>query len=269
MNKLVFIEKNKVVTDSLTVAEVFGKTHDNVLRDIRSQLEKLNEAGEQDWGVLNFEECDYINVSVQGINKNRKYKKFNLSEEAFTIIAFSYITPEAMKFKIKFIQEFKRMREELIRISAPSYSIEDPIKRAERWIEEQRQNQQLEVKTLMLEQQVAEATPKITYYDEILKSDSLVTITQIAKDYGMSGKALNHLLHSEGIQYKQSEQWLLYIKFQDKGYTKSETQKYTKSNGDLGTKLHTKWTQKGRLFIHNILLKLGFEPLMDRESDDS
>lgn len=131
--------------------------------------------------------------------------------------------------------------------------------------EEKQKRQALEVKTLMLEQQVAEAEPKVTYYDEILKSTNVVTITQIAKDYGMSGQALNELLHEEGVQYKQSGQWLLYHKYQAKGYTKSETQPYKKRNGETGTRLHTKWTQKGRLFIHSVLASKGIEPLMDRE----
>jgi Rha family phage regulatory protein len=260
MNQLVFVENDRVVTDSLTVAEVFKKDHDKVMRDINNQLDKLNEAGEKDWGIANFGETQY-----QHEQNKQWYKKYLLTEEAFTLVAFSYVTPEAMKLKVKFIQEFKRMKEQL----QPSYMITDPIKRAEKWIEEQKQRQQLEVKTLMLEQQVAEAKPKVTYYDEILKSKSLVTITQIAKDYGMSGQALNDLLHREGIQYKQSGQWLLYSRYQDKGYTKSETQDYKKSNGEIGTKLHTKWTQKGRLFIHELLGKKEIIPIMDRESEAS
>lgn len=124
MEKLVFIENKKVVTDSLTVAEVFGKTHDNVMRDIRNQLDKLKQAGEAEWGVLNFEECDYINDSASGINKNRKYRKFNMSEDAFAIIAMSYVTPEAMKMKIKFLSEFKRMKEELQKQLQPTSQAE-------------------------------------------------------------------------------------------------------------------------------------------------
>lgn len=259
MSSLVFVEKNQVVTDSLTVAEVFGKRHDNVLEDIRHQMEYAG----KEFSLLNFQESTYKN------DRGRSYPKINLTEEAFTLIVFSYNTKEAVQTKIKFIQEFKRMRLELERLKSPSYLIDDPIKRAEKWIEEQKQKQQLEVKTLMLEQQVAESAPKVTYYDEILKSKGLVTITQIAKDYGMSGQALNDLLHKDGIQYKQSDQWLLYSKYQDKGYTKSETQNYRKSNGEIGTKLHTKWTQKGRLFIHQILGKRGILPVMDRESEVS
>jgi Rha family phage regulatory protein len=255
MNELVFIENGKAVTDSLTVAEVFGKRHDHVLRDIKNQI-KL--AGEE-FAAPNFGEGVYT-------DKNNQHRpKINLSEEAFTLVAMSYNTKEAVQVKVKFIQKFKRMRETLNTIVAPSYAIEDPIKRAQQWIEEQKQKMALETKNLMLEQQVAESKPKVTYYDEILKSTGVVTITQIAKDYGMSGQALNDLLHDNGVQYKQSGQWLLYHKYQDRGYTKSETQSYRRTNGETGTKLHTKWTQKGRLFIYNLLSKLDIEPLMDRE----
>jgi Rha family phage regulatory protein len=252
MNELVFIENGKAVTDSLTVAEVFGKDHGKVLRDIRNQMDKLHEAGEGEFNRANFGLVSYQD------KKGEKRPKATLTEDAFTLIAMSYTTPEAMKFKVKFIQEFKRMRETLNTILSPSYMIEDPIKRAQKWIEEQTEKK-------MLEQQVAESKPKVTYYDEILKSTGVLTITQIAKDYGMSGKALNELLHENGVQYKQSGQWLLYHKHHDKGYTKSETQKYNRSNGETGTKLHTKWTQKGRLFIYNLLYKLDIEPLMDKE----
>lgn len=108
MNNLVYIEKGRPVTDSLTIAEVFGKDHRNVLRDIESQLEKLGEAGEKEWGRLNFEQTQY-----QHSQNKQWYPKYNMTEDAFTLIAMSYVTPEAMKMKIKFIHEFKRMREQI------------------------------------------------------------------------------------------------------------------------------------------------------------
>lgn len=107
MSQLVFVENNQVVTDSLTIAEVFGKDHDNVLRDIRNQIEKLIEAGEKKFSLLNFEESDYKN------ERGRKYPKINLTEEAFALVAMAYVTPEAMKMKVKFINEFRYMREQL------------------------------------------------------------------------------------------------------------------------------------------------------------
>ena len=108
MNQLVFVENGQAVTDSLTVADVFGKDHRHVLRDIDQQIEKLDEADEHDWGVSNFGQTQY-----QHPQNKQWYPKYNLSEEAFAIVAMAYVTPEAMKMKVKFIQEFKRMREQL------------------------------------------------------------------------------------------------------------------------------------------------------------
>lgn len=149
-------------------------------------------------------------------------------------------------------------------LTVPSYMIDDPIKRAERWIEERKEHQALQTKSLMLEQRVAEYEPKISYLDRILQSKGTLTITQIAKDYGMSGQALNQILREEKVQYKQNGQWLLYRQHHAEGYTKSETIDITHRNGDPDTRLNTRWTQKGRLFIHEILTKRGILPVMDR-----
>ncbi|WP_036715514.1 Rha family transcriptional regulator, partial [Paenibacillus ehimensis] len=108
MNKLVFIENNRPVTDSLTVADVFGKEHRNVLADIENQIRKLTEAGEREWGLLNFQQTQY-----QHQQNKQWYPKFNLTEDAFAIVAMSYVTPEAMRMKVRFLEEFKRMREAL------------------------------------------------------------------------------------------------------------------------------------------------------------
>ncbi|MGG1610477.1 ORF6C domain-containing protein [Bacillus wiedmannii] len=120
VSEFVFMEGNKVVTDSLAMSQMFGKEHKNVIRDIEIQLEKLVEANETDWGQLNFEHTQY-----QHYQNKQWYPKFNLTEDAFAIVAMSYITPEAMKMKIKFLQEFKRMKEYIQKQQRPS--VEDSI----------------------------------------------------------------------------------------------------------------------------------------------
>lgn len=112
---------------------------------------------------------------------------------------------------------------------------------------------------------IGELRPKADYMDRILKSKSLVTITQIAKDYGMSGKALNKALHEYGIQYKQSEQWLLYEKYQNKGYTHSDTIIIEDVPGLDKVVMNTKWTQKGRVFLYGVLKHYGILPTIERE----
>ncbi|MGO4951976.1 Rha family transcriptional regulator [Paenibacillus sp. DRB1-1] len=107
MTQLVFIQNGQAVTDSLIMADVFKKAHDDVLRDIRIQIEKLNAAGETEFSLRNFAESSYRN------ERGRDYPKFEMTEDAFAIVAMSYTTPEAMKMKVKFLNEFKRMRNEL------------------------------------------------------------------------------------------------------------------------------------------------------------
>lgn len=111
---------------------------------------------------------------------------------------------------------------------------------------------------------IGELKPKADYVDKILRNKGLVTITQIAKDYGMSGQAMNSLLHDLKVQYKQSGQWLLYREHHGKGYTHSETINITRSDGTPDIKMNTKWTQKGRLFLYDLLKENGILPTIER-----
>lgn len=116
---------------------------------------------------------------------------------------------------------------------------------------------------LVAEQKVAEYEPKISYLDSILSSKDSVTISQIAADYGMSPQEMNKLLHSLGVQKKIGKQWLLCKKHMRQGYTKSHTQEIPQTDGTVKVVMNTKWTQKGRLFIYNLLEIQGYLPEMD------
>lgn len=121
-------------------------------------------------------------------------------------------------------------------------------------------------KNVLLTQQVSESRPKADYYDKIMQSKSLVTITQIAKDYGWSAKQMNDKLHDLGVQYKIGGQWVLYSKYQDKGYTFSTTVDITKKDGSSDVRMNTKWTQKGRVFIYSLLKENDILPTIEREN---
>lgn len=118
---------------------------------------------------------------------------------------------------------------------------------------------------LMLTQQVTELKPKADYTDLILSNKTLVTITFIAKDYGMSGLAMNKLLHDLGVQYSQSGVWLLYAKHQTKGWTQSETTEVVRKDGSKKLVMNTKWTQKGRLGLYELLKDNGYLPLIEQD----
>lgn len=115
------------------------------------------------------------------------------------------------------------------------------------------------------EQQISELKPKASYYDVVLNCKDLVSVTEIAKDYGKSGKWLNEKLHELGIQFKQGGKiWLLYQKYAQRGYTSTKTQTYNSNDGEVHTKVHTYWTQKGRLFIYDKLKAEGILPIMEK-----
>lgn len=121
----------------------------------------------------------------------------------------------------------------------------------------------LEEKNQLLEQQISEYEPKISYLDMILSSTDTVATSQIAADYGMSAIALNKLLNELGVQHKVSGQWILYRKHMNQGYTKSHTSEIPKADGGVKVVMNTKWTQKGRVFIYNLLTAEGYYPQMD------
>lgn len=128
------------------------------------------------------------------------------------------------------------------------------IKIAQNLKEEQEKRRQLEIEN-------NELKPKANYCEQVLQSEKAVVTTQIAKDYGMSPQALNSILHELGVQYKVDGQWVLYSKYQDKGYTKSCT--VIDRFGE--PRMQTKWTQKGRLFIYQMLKTIGVLPNMEKE----
>ena len=129
---------------------------------------------------------------------------------------------------------------------------------------EKEEKQRLLTVNYQQQQIIGELQPKANYVDTILNNKGLVTITQIAKDYGMSGNKMNKLLNTYGVQYKQSGQWLLYSKYHNMGYTHSKTIDITRSDGNPDIVMETKWTQKGRLFIYELLKDNDILPVIEQ-----
>lgn len=109
---------------------------------------------------------------------------------------------------------------------------------------------------------INELKPHAEYAERVLEDKkTTLTPTQIAKDFGMAGQGLNALLHDLGVQYKQNGQWLLYAKYQGKGYTESY-------QADIPhAKPQTRWTQAGKKFIHDILRENGYKTLSETKQE--
>lgn len=132
--------------------------------------------------------------------------------------------------------------------------------------EERQKNKQLTETVAIQTQQIAELQPKASYYDVVLNCKDLVSVSVIAKDYGKSPQWLNDYLHQKQVQFKQGNIWLLYSKYSDKGYTSTKTHPYLGNDGETHSQVHTYWTQKGRLFIYELLKRNGIVPLIERKS---
>ncbi len=162
MNQIVFIEGNQAVTDSLTVAEVFGKRHADVIKSI----ETLNCS--KDFAERNFSLSEYLDPT------GRSLKKYLIKRDGLTFLVFGYTGAKAAVFKEKYIAEFNRMEAELQKMTQPSYMIEDPVSRAKRWISEQEERQQLE-QTLKIQE------PLVNFAQSCMASERSMLVRELAK----------------------------------------------------------------------------------------
>lgn len=134
--------------------------------------------------------------------------------------------------------------------------------------EERQKRKELEEANQIQQIQIAELQPKASYYDVILNCKDLVSITKIAKDYGRSGQKLNNLLHEKKVQFKQGAIWLPYQNYAEKGYTSTKTHTYLGNDGETHSKQSMYWTQKGRIFIYELLKKDGILPTIERDQEE-
>ena len=181
-----------------------------------------------------------------------------------TIINESGLYSLILKSKLPSAKKFKRWvtSEVLPTIRKHGmYATEDLLNNPDLLIQVATQLKEERTNRLIAEQRVNELKPKADYYDKILSNKSLMTISIIAKNYGMSGQEMNQLLHDLGIQYKQSKTWLLYSKHQDKGWTHTEMLEIA---GTDKLQPSTKWTQKGHIAIYELLKKNDILPTIER-----
>lgn len=236
-------EEYGAVVSSRVVAEELGREHKNVKRD----LEQILISSDLSALILESEYKD---------TRGRKQSEYLLTKDGFTLYMFNIQGHN--DFKIAYINRFNEMEKQVTQFK-DSYMIDDPVERAKRWIEEQEERKQLETDNAVKEQIIGELQPKADYVDKILESTGTMTITQIAADYGLTAQKLNKLLKEAKLQRQVGKQWVLYANHMNKGYTKSHTINITRADGSPDTMPQTRWTQKGRLKIHDVLTELGYE----------
>lgn len=227
-------KSGKDVTTSLIVADVFGKEHKNVLRDIK-ELTCSREFRERNFALSSYK-------NLQG----KEMPMYEITKDGFSFLAMGFTGEKAGEFKEKFIVEFNK-RDSLLKND--DYIIGRAIS-----VLSERQRL-LEQQILQKDEQIEVAKPKVEYYDNVLQSSKLIPTTIIAKELGMTAGKLNSKLHELGVQHKVNGTWVLYSKYENKEYTGTKTHLFEDSKGNETTSILTYWTEKGREFIHEIINK--------------
>lgn len=245
--------------DSREVAEMVGKQHNELLKDIRRYAEQLGEG--------KIPQSDFFTESTYVNSQNKKIPCYQVTKKGCEFIAHKLTGVKGTEFTAKYINRFHEM-EDAIKAHIPTGNelIALAVVEAQKLLAQKEEEiKQLEDSVQQMDKVITELTPKADYADRILSSNDCMTVTQIAQDYGLSAVSFNRILSRAGIQRKVGEQWILYAEYQGKGYVQNKTYDYEKANGTTGTKLSTVWTQKGRLFLYNRLKEIGVVPEMEKE----
>ncbi|WP_370649559.1 phage regulatory protein/antirepressor Ant [uncultured Limosilactobacillus sp.] len=217
---------------------MIGKRHAHLMRDIRCYINDMEENPKLDSRQF-FIESNY--ESSQG----KLLPCYLLTKMGCEFVANKMTGKKGTLFTAQYVSLFNEYQASLKK--PDSYTIDDPVKRAERWIEERKAYEAL--------------VPKGQYFDSQMRNPGTMTVTEIAKDYGMTATKLNRLLHEFGVQFKQGKHWVLYHKYDDKGYTQYEAFAY---NDNKGVHNNLKWTQRGRKFIYDTLKEHGILPVLEQ-----
>ncbi|MCI9110191.1 Rha family transcriptional regulator [uncultured Clostridium sp.] len=224
-----------VVVSSRKVAEDFGKEHAKILRSIEGYISENPILASQSY----FIESDY---KTNG--NNRTYKEYLLTRDGFSLLVMGFTGAKALQWKLKYIEAFNEMEEALKdknKIELPT----DYLSALKALVVSEEERQKL----LEINKEQA---PKVEYFNKVLDSSKLITITEIANDLGISARELNKFLETEGIQNKQYKQWKISQEFLwliEENYADYEI--YSRNFGKKNQQL--KWTEKGRNFIVDLV----------------
>lgn len=211
--------------------------------------------------------CKGVTVLMTPTNGGVQPVKFITEGDVYRLITHSKL-PTAEKFeKWVFDDVLPSIRKTGMYATDELLNNPDLAIKAFTALKEEREKTKALTETVAIQQQqILELKPKASYYDVVLNCKDLLSTTEIAKDYGKSARWLNELLHELKVQFKQGNKiWLLYQKYANKGYTSTKTQTYNGNDGEVHTKVHTYWTQKGRLFIYELLKAKDILPLIEQE----
>jgi phage regulator Rha-like protein len=264
---LIQFGESRQTMSSLEIAELTGKPHNDVMKAIRAM--------EPSWEKVSQGKFSLSSRKVQQPNGGvREYPCYELTKTECLYVATKFNDEARAKLVIRWEELEKKSRDGMIAL--PNFT--DPAEAAMAWAKEYREkkvqaieNKSLQIENKRLENENIELVAENqelrndrNYLEIIMRSRKMMTISQIAQDYGMSGKAMNQKLADMGIQYKCNDQWILYARYKDCGYVSSRSIEITRANGMPDVVLHTEWTQAGRRFLYEELKKQGIIPMLER-----
>jgi anti-repressor protein len=197
--------------------------------------------------IENEDYCSFDNIVKREKGASVR-KDFALTINTAKQVALMENTEKGREIRQYFIDSEKKLQ---AMNALPNFN--NPVEAARAWADEVEAKQALQAVVDLQRKELKESAPKIEYHDKILANKGVYTVTQIAKDFGLTAIRLNQILNELGIQFKSRETWVLYEKYQKMGYTATNTHLYTNEYGQDKKSLLTVWTEQGRRFIYSML----------------
>ncbi len=232
------------MVSSRDVAENFEKEHKDVIRAVEN---------------IKAQNCALTSMffkTTYTAGTGKAYPMYLMNRDGFSLLAMGFTGSKAMEWKLKYIQAFNAMERKLTTPESDEMILSRAVLIANKKVE------QLQSTNIQLVQENAKLKPASDYAHAVLMSDEKLTVKQIAQNYGMTSQKLNSILEEMGIQYKVNKQWILYRKYQGKGYVVGVP--FDIGNGK--TKERTYWTRKGQAFLYKKLKEAGYEPINEQLS---
>lgn len=238
--------EGKQVIDSRDVAKMIGKLHRHLMRDIKHYIKVM----------VNSPKLDSSNFFIQSSYTQSNGKEnpcYLLTKQGCEMVANKLTGDKGILFTAQYVSLFNQYEQEHQKLAQPQFEIPQTLGEALQLAADQ-------------QKLIEKNQPKVDYYDEQMRNPGLMTMTEIAKDFGMSALTLNKILAEKKVQFRQGKHWVVAQKYAGKGYAAYEPYAYKKQTSkgmEKGVHNNLKWTQKGRKFIYDLLAEDGIHPIIE------